>query len=124
MGERDRLRPASGQTEPPPLSRMRPACAAPRPACTAPTPVAACSCCHEGCTVEREKLRAKVIHLMNENLAMHEELRRSGEMISQHRIATKKIISSRRLEECDDVFQQNSDLMNLYVASARLDQVA
>jgi len=80
--------------------------------------------CDAACCAERERLRTKVAGLMNDNLKMHEELRRAGEALTQHRVATSKIISSRCIEECSDVFEQNADLLNLYVASTRLHEVA
>jgi len=92
----------------PPQSRVQPSRAA----------------CSAACCAERERLRTKVTELMNDNLKMHEELRRAGETLSQHRVATSKIISSRCIEECADVFEQNGDLLSLYVASARLHDVA
>jgi hypothetical protein len=76
--------------------------------------------CSSACEAEHARLRARMVELVNENLKMHEELRRASEAMSQHRQSTSRIVSSRCIEECADVFEQNADLVNLYVASARL----
>jgi GAF domain-containing protein len=61
---------------------------------------------------------------MNDSLRMHEELRRAGEAMSQHRTATSRLISNRCSEEFADVSQQNADLVNLHVASTRIHESA
>jgi GAF domain-containing protein len=89
------------------------------------------ACEHEGieadalsCAAERARLHAKVASLMNQNLRMHEELRATHEAMKQNLGSMTDLALRQCLARYATVFQQNEDLVNLHVASARLHESA